>query len=37
MHRHVTTGDGMRKNGLIRKALFMGQLRQDAWLDDDWP
>ena len=34
MHMHVTTGDGMRQNVLIRKVFFVGQCRQEAGLKD---
>ena len=37
MHMHVTTGDGMRQNGLIRKSDFVAQLRYGAEFDDDSP
>ena len=30
MHMHVTTGDGMRQNVLIRKANFVAQYRREA-------
>ena len=32
MHMHVTTGDGMRQNVLIRKVLFVAQWRREAGL-----
>ena len=35
MHMHVTTGDGMRQNGLIRKVAFMAQYRDGAGLRAD--
>ena len=37
MHMHVTTGDGMRQNGLIRKLGFVVQLSHNTVLDDAWP
>jgi len=36
MHMHVTTGEGMHKNGLIRKASFMAQYRREAGLREDF-
>jgi hypothetical protein len=32
MYMHVTTGDGMRQNGLIRKIFFVAQCRREAGL-----
>jgi len=37
MHMHVTTGDGMRQNVLIRKVLFVAQWRREAGLTDIFP
>ena len=34
MYMHVTTGDGMRQNGLIRKLRFVAQYRREAGLTD---
>jgi hypothetical protein len=34
MHMHVTTGDGMRQNGLIRKLAFVHKCRWEAGLTD---
>jgi len=35
MHMHVTTGDGMRQNVLIRKVHFVAQCWWEAGLTDD--
>jgi hypothetical protein len=35
MPMHVTTGNGMCQNGLIRKLVFVRQLSNDMGLDDD--
>ena len=37
MHMHVTTGDGMRQNVLIRKLAFVAQSWGEAGLPDDLP
>jgi hypothetical protein len=37
MHMHVTTGDGMCQNGLIRKLTFVGKLRKGTGLGKHWP
>jgi hypothetical protein len=34
MHMHVTTGNGMRQNALIRKECFVVQCRREAGLTD---
>jgi hypothetical protein len=34
MHMHVTTGDGMCQNVLIRKLNFVAQCRREAGLID---
>jgi hypothetical protein len=34
MHMHVTTGDGMRQNVLIRKPSFVAQCWWEAGLTD---
>jgi hypothetical protein len=34
MHMHVTTGDGMRQNVLIRKFFFVHQCLWEAGLTD---
>ena len=34
MHMHVTTGDGMRQNGLIRKSDFVAQCWWEAGLTE---
>jgi len=36
MHMHVTTGDGMRQNVLIRKSAFVTQWWWEAGLPEDW-